>query len=179
MSGVVATVGDGVEGWTVGDRVTVMPLDWCGDCPACLAGHTHVCHDLNFIGIDSPGAMQATLDRPGASRSWRFRTTSPCCVAALAEPTAVAVHDVRRAVLVAGEQALVVGGGPIGLLVALVARAQGAEVLVLEPSHDPARARGDRSGSSASTPARRHRRRGSTSGPRVPAFRSRSRSPAR
>ena len=57
-------------------------------------------------------------------------------VAALAEPTAVAVHDVRRAGLVAGERALVVGGGPIGLLVALVARAQGAEVLVLEPSQD-------------------------------------------
>ena len=56
--------------------------------------------------------------------------------AALAEPTAVAVHDVRRAGLESGEQALVVGGGPIGLLIALVARANGAEVLVLELSEE-------------------------------------------
>ena len=135
MSGVVATVGDGVDEWGAGDRVTVMPLLWCGDCPACLAGHTHVCHNLDFIGIDSPGAMQGRWTVPARS-SCRSLTTSPCRVAALAEPTAVAVHDVRRAGLVAGERALVVGGGPIGLLVALVARAQGADVLVLEPSQD-------------------------------------------
>ena len=40
MSGIIAEVGDGVEGWSVGDRVTVMPLDWDGTCPACLAGAT-------------------------------------------------------------------------------------------------------------------------------------------
>ena len=53
--------------------------------------------------------------------------------AALAEPVAVAVHDVRRSGLRAGERAVVVGGGPIGTLIALVARARGAEVLVSEP----------------------------------------------
>ena len=54
--------------------------------------------------------------------------------AALAEPTAVAVHDVRRSGLCAGEKALVVGGGPIGLLIASVAAAAGGDVLVSEPS---------------------------------------------
>jgi len=58
---------------------------------------------------------------------------------ALAEPTAVAVHDVNRAGLREGERALVVGGGPIGLLIASVASARGAEVLVLELS-EPRRA---------------------------------------
>ena len=53
---------------------------------------------------------------------------------ALAEPTAVAVHDVRRAALREGERALVVGGGPIGLLIACAARAVGGDVLVLEVS---------------------------------------------
>jgi (R,R)-butanediol dehydrogenase/meso-butanediol dehydrogenase/diacetyl reductase len=53
-------------------------------------------------------------------------------VGALAEPTAVAVHDVRRANLVAGERAVVVGGGPIGLLIASVAQAVGADVLLME-----------------------------------------------
>ena len=135
MSGVVATVGDGVDAWGAGDRVTVMPLLSCGDCPACLAGHTHVCHNLDFIGIDSPGAMQGRWTVP-AKVLVPLPDDLSLRVAALAEPTAVAVHDVRRAGLVAGERALVVGGGPIGLLVALVARAQGAEVLVLEPSQD-------------------------------------------
>jgi len=54
--------------------------------------------------------------------------------AALVEPTAVAVHDVRRARLVAGEKALVVGGGPVGFLIAIVARESGADVLVVEPN---------------------------------------------
>ena len=58
----------------------------------------------------------------------------PSEVGALVEPTAVAVHDVRRAALQQGEKAVVVGGGPIGLLVACVARAAGADVLVLELS---------------------------------------------
>lgn len=133
MSGIVATLGEGVDDWAAGDRVTVMPLDWCGVCPACAAGHTHVCHELNFIGIDSPGSMQARWVVPA-----RVLVALPHEIslrtAALTEPTAVAVHDVRRAGLVAGERALVVGGGPIGLLIALVARAKGADVLVLEPS---------------------------------------------
>ena len=62
--------------------------------------------------------------------------------AALAEPTAVAVHDVRRADLREGERALVVGGGPIGLLVACVARARGADVVVVELSESRRELRG-------------------------------------
>jgi (R,R)-butanediol dehydrogenase / meso-butanediol dehydrogenase / diacetyl reductase len=54
--------------------------------------------------------------------------------AALAEPMAVAVHDVRRAGLAAGGRALVVGGGPIGLLIALVAASEGIGVVVSEPN---------------------------------------------
>ena len=138
MSGAISAVGDGVTDWSVGDHVTVMPLAWCGHCPACRAGHQHVCHNLDFLGIDSPGSMQA---------SWTVSQdvlvalpqTLSLEAAALAEPTAVAVHDVRRAGIRDGERALVVGGGPIGILIACVARAGGADVLVLEVS-EPRRA---------------------------------------
>src|SRR5579872_5182042 len=58
MSGTIAALGSGLEGWSVGERVTVMPLAPCGDCPACRAGYSHICHNLDFLGIDSPGSMQ-------------------------------------------------------------------------------------------------------------------------
>src|SRR3954466_16126784 len=54
-SGTVAAVGSGVTGWSAGDPVTVMPLIWDGTCSACLAGHQHICRNLEFVGIDSPG----------------------------------------------------------------------------------------------------------------------------
>ena len=50
----------GWKGFAPGDRVTVRPLDPCGDCPACRAGHSHICQNLKFIGIDSPGALQGS-----------------------------------------------------------------------------------------------------------------------
>jgi len=62
MSGRIAALGDGVSGWSVGQPVTVMPLIWDGTCPACRAGNSHICHNLNFIGIDSPGSLQGYWD---------------------------------------------------------------------------------------------------------------------
>ena len=138
MSGTIAAIGSAVEGWAVGERVTVMPLAPCGACPACRGGHSHVCHNLDFLGIDSPGSMQSRWTVP-ADVLVGLPAGLSLEHAALAEPTAVAVHDVRRAGLVEGERALVVGGGPIGVLVACAARACGADVVVAEPS-EPRRA---------------------------------------
>jgi (R,R)-butanediol dehydrogenase / meso-butanediol dehydrogenase / diacetyl reductase len=131
MSGRVAEIGDAVSGWTVGDRVTVMPLAWCDDCPACHAGHNHVCHRLNFIGIDSPGSMQASWTVP-ADLLVRLPDDLSLRHGALVEPTAVAVHDVRRSGVRPGEHVVVIGAGPVGLLIACVARDAGAEVVVVE-----------------------------------------------
>jgi len=131
MSGTIEAVAADVPGWKPGDRVTVRPLDSCGTCPACRAGHSHVCMNLKFIGIDSPGAFQGSWCVP-AKLLHRLPADLPLDQAALVEPIAVACHDVRRARLVAGEKAVVLGGGPIGVLVALVAQAAGAEVLLSE-----------------------------------------------
>lgn len=136
MSGRVAATGEGVTGWSPGDPVTVMPLRWCGRCPTCRAGNEHICDRLDFVGIDSPGGLQQRWNVPQ-----ELLVPLPAALslrdAALVEPVAVAHHDVIRASLSAGEPALVVGGGPIGVLIAVVARARGAEVLVVEP--DPYR----------------------------------------
>ncbi|MEV6495703.1 zinc-binding dehydrogenase, partial [Actinoplanes sp. NPDC051633] len=134
MSGHVAAVGAGVSDWTVGRAVTVMPLDWCGACPACRAGHQHVCQRLTFIGIDSPGALQSRWTVP-ARVLVALPPDLPMTHGALVEPTAVAVHDVRRGGVRPGEHVVVVGGGPVGTLIALVSQAWGAQVVVSEPDN--------------------------------------------
>lgn len=131
MSGTVSAVGEGVTDWAAGDAVTVMPLDWDGTCPACLAGNQHICQNLDFIGIDSPGSLQQLWNVPERTLV-RIPAATPLDHAALIEPVAVAVHDVRRSELTAGDRAVVIGGGPIGLLIATVARHFGADVLVIE-----------------------------------------------
>jgi (R,R)-butanediol dehydrogenase / meso-butanediol dehydrogenase / diacetyl reductase len=133
MSGTVADVGHGVTAWAPGDRVTVMPLDWCGRCPACRGGHEHVCQNLVFVGIDAAGAMQQSWTVPERLLV-RLPPELPLDHAALTEPAAVAVHDVRRAGLGRGDRTLIVGGGPIGILIAAVAAAEGADVAVSEPN---------------------------------------------
>jgi 2-desacetyl-2-hydroxyethyl bacteriochlorophyllide A dehydrogenase len=132
MSGTIAALGAGVSGWSVGDKVTVMPLDWCGECPACLAGHAHICHRLTFVGIDSPGSLQ---ERWNVKADWLVRLPADIDLrrAALVEPVAVAVHDVDRVGVARGDRIVVIGAGPIGLLIAVIARRRGAEVLVAEP----------------------------------------------
>jgi 2-desacetyl-2-hydroxyethyl bacteriochlorophyllide A dehydrogenase len=131
MSGTIAELGPGVEGWSVGDAVTVMPLSWDGTCPACRAGYHHICQNLDFIGIDSPGALQQFWNVP-ASTLVRLPEGVSLREAALVEPVAVAVHDVRRSELGPGDRAVVIGAGPIGVLIATVATAFGAEVVVAE-----------------------------------------------
>lgn len=132
MSGRVVRVGPGVPDWQPGDPVTVMPLRWDAACPACANGYRHICQNLDFIGIDSPGAMQQRWTVP-ASTLIRLPEGVPLRHAALVEPTAVAVHDVGRAAVRRGERVVVVGGGPVGVLIALVARARGADVRLVEP----------------------------------------------
>ncbi len=108
-----------------------MPLRSDGTCPACRAGHQHVCEHLDFLGIDSAGALAQRWIVP-ASTLIALPDDLDLRTAALLEPTAVAVHDVHRSRLAAGECAVVVGGGPVGLLIGLVAARRGAQVVLVE-----------------------------------------------
>lgn len=131
MSGIVHQVGEGVGGWAAGDHVTVMPLDPCGICPACLAGHRHICQNLKFLGIETPGAFQSFWTVP-AHTLHRLPDTLSFQIGAMIEPLAVACHDVRIGEVKAGEYVVVLGGGPIGILIALASRSAGARVTVSE-----------------------------------------------
>jgi (R,R)-butanediol dehydrogenase / meso-butanediol dehydrogenase / diacetyl reductase len=131
MSGTIAALGAEVEGFAVGDAVVVRPLDASGETPA-DRGLSHISRNLKFLGIDAPGALQASWTVP-AFTLHALPSGVDLRLGALAEPLAVACHDVRRGEVTAGQTAVVIGGGPIGLLISLVARARGAEVLVVEP----------------------------------------------
>ncbi|WP_323764396.1 zinc-dependent alcohol dehydrogenase [Marinovum sp.] len=131
MSGTVEALGDGVDGLTKGQKVVVRPLDHCGDCPACTAGHSHICHNLKFLGLDTDGAMQEVWTVP-AHTLHALPDDMRLDHAALIEPVAVACHDVRMSGLRTGEDVVVIGGGPIGVLVAMVAREAGGKVVISE-----------------------------------------------
>ncbi len=131
MSGWVEEIGDGVEGFSKGEKVVVRPLNHCGDCPACNAGHFHICHNLKFLGLDTDGAMQELWSVP-AQTLHRLPDDLRMDHAALIEPVAVACHDVRLSGLRQGEDVVVIGGGPIGVLVAMAARDAGGSVVISE-----------------------------------------------
>lgn len=130
MSGTIDAIGEGVSGFAVGEKVTVRPLDNRLQ-QASDKGYGHIAKKLKFIGIDSPGAMQQYWNVP-AFTLHKLKSETDLKLAALIEPLSVACHDVRRGRLVKGETAVVLGGGPIGLLVAMVAKNKGAQVIISE-----------------------------------------------
>jgi 2-desacetyl-2-hydroxyethyl bacteriochlorophyllide A dehydrogenase len=141
MAGSIGAVGDGVTGWSPGDRVCVLPFAQCGECAACRAGTEQVCGtavaDGVGLGTGRPGAYAERVIVDA-----RMLFALPAAVddraGTLVEPTAVAVHALSRALPQPGERVVVIGAGPIGLLTALVAREQGLEVTLV--SRNPGRA---------------------------------------
>lgn len=130
MSGTIEQIGGAVTEFSIGDKVVVRPLDNRAEKPS-DKGHSHICRDLKFIGIDSSGSMQSLWNVP-AFTLHKLPKHTDLKLAALVEPLAVACHDVKMSKLDSSEVAVVLGGGPIGLLVALVAKNTGAKVYVSE-----------------------------------------------
>lgn len=130
VSGVIEELGEGVTDWKIGENVTVRPLNPGAEMPA-DNGYRHIGQNLKFIGIDSAGGMQEFWNVP-AFTLHRLPENLSLKLGAMIEPLAVACHDVRLGEVVADENVVVIGGGPIGLLVALVARQKGANVMISE-----------------------------------------------
>ena len=131
MAGTVIDVGQDAGDVRAGERVVVRPLAHCGSCPVCAAGHRHICRNLKLLGLDSDGAMQEIWRVPSYTVH-KIPDSLSLKHASLIEPVAVACHDVRLAELTDRDFSLVIGCGPIGLLVAIAARDAGAEVLMSE-----------------------------------------------
>lgn len=140
----VDAIGPGVVGFATGDRVIAEPLISCGACEACRRGHVHVCRKLGLLGIHRDGAF-AEAFLADARKLIKVPDDLDDRTAVLAEPFAVGVHVCSRTDLKVGERSLVIGAGPIGMIVAIVARASGAEVTLAEVNAerlDAARAMG-------------------------------------
>lgn len=114
-----------------GDPVVVQPTWTCGLCEACITGHDNVCQHLNILGIHRDGGF-AEYVRVPVRKVYRLPENVSLKMGALTEPLAVAVHDVRVSQIAAGQKALIIGGGPIGILIGLVAQYSGAEVYISE-----------------------------------------------
>ncbi len=118
-----------------GQPVFVNPMVHCGTCEACRAGRVNACRHLTSVGVDYPGGIAGRTVVPEYGL-YPLPADTDLVAAALIEPVAVAVRAVRRSGLQVGQRAHVVGGGPVGCLVALVATAAGATVTLSEPSDD-------------------------------------------
>jgi 2-desacetyl-2-hydroxyethyl bacteriochlorophyllide A dehydrogenase len=130
--GVVVAIGDQVDSAWLGRRVTGDTMLGCGQCARCLDGRQRVCADRYEIGVRNgwPGALAEQLPVP-ASALQAVPDSVDAALGALVEPGANALRAVQGAGLSAGERLLVLGPGTIGLLAAMIAAAQGAEVHLL------------------------------------------------
>ncbi|MGE5619754.1 MAG: zinc-dependent alcohol dehydrogenase [Sphingomonadaceae bacterium] len=109
------------SGLNVGDRVAVEPLFNCGVCYACEDGAYNSCVNLKMPGHNTDGSFAEYAKAP-ANRVHKLPEGLSMEIGATVEPTSVAVHAVRRSRLKLGDRAVVLGAGPIGLLVAQAAR---------------------------------------------------------
>lgn len=121
---------DNVTNFKLGQRVVAQPLTGCGKCELCIQGRDNVCVSLNIFGIHSDGCFAEYIKVP-LRKVYAVPDEIDSKILALTEPLAVAVHDVRRSELLVGQTALIIGGGPIGILTAMVAKINGASKVVI------------------------------------------------
>jgi L-gulonate 5-dehydrogenase len=135
VSGYVESLPDDYRGpLAVGDLVAVEPLLPCGSCFPCRRGRYNCCTQLAIIGIHVPGGLAEWLVAP-VHRLLAADDLTPEA-ACLVEPASIAVQAASRAQVLEGDQALVVGAGPIGMLTTLALVDRGAQVLVADRSEE-------------------------------------------
>src|SRR6059036_446962 len=131
--GEVVEIGSNVADFHPGDIVSAEGHVVCGRCRNCLAGRRHLCKDTKGIGVNRPGAFAEYISVP-MSNIWHHRDGIDREVASIFDPFGNAVHT-ALSFPVLGEDVLVVGAGPIGLMATAVARHAGARyVVVSEPN---------------------------------------------
>ena len=133
-SGTIAQLGEAVQSWAVGDRVTFDSTEYCGHCWFCTHGMHNLCAQRRIVGVACTeyrknGAMAQYI----AVKARTLYALPPAVSfeqGCLVEPFAVGMHAVLRSGLAAGQTAAVIGDGTIGLMTLIAAKSQGAQVCI-------------------------------------------------
>jgi threonine 3-dehydrogenase len=132
--GEVAEVGSNVKDFFPGEIVSAEGHVVCGRCRNCLAGRRHLCKDSQGIGVNRPGAFAEYISVP-MTNVWHHRNGIDRDVAAIFDPFGNAVHTALSFPLL-GEDVLITGAGPIGIMATAVAKHAGARFVVVTDVND-------------------------------------------
>jgi 2-desacetyl-2-hydroxyethyl bacteriochlorophyllide A dehydrogenase len=133
FSGVVAEVGESVQGYRPGDRVTAYPFAPCGECANCARGDLHVCMQAAVTGLGMGANPGAYAESVVAAESMLLSLPEGMSLehGALIEPLAVALHGIAIGAASPDDGCVVIGAGPIGTMTALALKAKGTERVVV------------------------------------------------
>lgn len=127
--GKIVAIGDGVRGFNIGDRVSGEGHITCGHCRNCRGGRTHLCRNTTGVGVNREGAFAEYLVIP-AFNAFKIPDDVSDDLAAIFDPFGNAVHTALSFDLV-GEDVLITGAGPIGIMAAAVCKHVGARHVVI------------------------------------------------
>ena len=132
--GEIVSVGSNVSDFHPGELVSGEGHVVCGRCRNCLAGRRHLCKDTSGVGVNRPGAFAEFIVLP-MTNVWHHRPDIDRDVAAIFDPFGNAVHT-ALSFPVLGEDVLITGAGPIGIMAAAVAKHAGARYVVITDVND-------------------------------------------
>ena len=132
FSGVVEAVGAEVKSFKVGDRVSADPNDWCGECYFCRNGKAHFCTAMKGYGTTYPGGFAEYVTVP-EKQVYSLPDCLDFKAGSQSETTSCCINGIDLCNIKAGQTVLVIGAGPIGLMMTQLAKYAGAgKVLVSE-----------------------------------------------
>lgn len=134
FAGIIVACGSEVRGFTVGDRVSAEGHITCGVCRNCRAGRRHLCINTVGVGVDRPGAFAEYLSVP-AFNVFKLPDVISDDMASILDPLGNATHTALSFDLV-GEDVLITGAGPIGIMAVAIARYAGARHIVITDIND-------------------------------------------
>ena len=132
--GVICEIGAGVKNLKVGDRVSGEGHLTCGNCRNCRAGKKHLCHKTIGIGVHRDGAFAEYLSLP-ESNVWPIHNDISSEIASFFDPLGNAVHT-ALSFDITGEDVLITGAGPIGLMCVAICKYSGAKNIVITDIND-------------------------------------------
>ncbi|GEK59061.1 alcohol dehydrogenase [Marinococcus halophilus] len=131
VAGEVAEIGESVHSLQVGDKVSLEPIQSCGECYACKQGQPNVCENLEVYGVHRDGGMREFMSAP--EKNWhKLDEETSWNEAVLTEPLTIGAQATARGGVKEGDTVLITGAGPTGISCLLVAKLKKARVIMTD-----------------------------------------------